>query len=542
MAKPYNYHLNHWRKAIIDNRCKCLLYHDTACDTDHKTRDCPILKRIGLKFEKQTDADNASQVVADALDSSPSPAPPPPTLGTLPLDTSGSSSTPGTFTASTALDLYDSGKEFDYEGKWDSMFYVSSSKSSKSDVYLGLSPSGCHVSTGPCPENGGSIQPQDPSISFAGNAICDAPQHPSTSSAVSAHFPSPPNPKKVCTVCLPEIVLVLLNNPAMHSISFHNARTHPRTSLLVADTGATNHMIPDKSAFISYYPVSGCQIYMSNSSFATILGHGSAIISLNGKMILIRHCLHVQDLCNPLYSLQAYKRQQGCGYIRMYGLGMYVFFPMFILEVDIATNCHHQYEPIDHQISLDQLDYVQPKCSQVQSATMATDPLDLPDIIEPDDEDIKEDGGNAPIYTSHWQKKPPASPTPTFNLTKLSPPAYFIKLKDLDQDALIQQLYTLEKPTQAYTQTPDSMAKIATHLHQPGLSLPPIRPCNTHNASKARSHWMLEEPHCITGCHCFWNHNYLLLVTVVGRLDMYRTKVLLYRTMVLLAHLTKVRC
>ena len=190
---------------------------------------------------------------------------------------------------------------------------------------------------------------------------------------------------------------------------------------------------------------------------------------------------------------------------------------MFILEVGTATDCHRQYEPIGHQTSLDQLDYVQPKCSQVQSATTTTAPLDLPDIIEPDDEDIKEDGGNAPIYTSHWRKKPPGPPTSTFNLTKLSPPAYSIKLKDLDQDALIQRLYTLEKPTQASTQTPDSMDKIATHLHQPGLSLPPIHPCNTPNVSKARSHWMLEELHCITGCHCFWNYNYLLLVTKDGK-------------------------
>ncbi len=33
-----------------------------------------------------------------------------------------------------------------------------------------------------------------------------------------------------------------------------------------------------------------------------------------------------------------------------------------------------------------------------------------------------------------------------------------------------------------------------------------------------------------------------VLVTVVSRLDMYRTKVLMYRMMVFMAHLTKVRC
>jgi hypothetical protein len=59
-------------------------------------------------------------------------------------------------------------------------------------------------------------------------------------------------------------------------------------SLLVADTGATNHMLPNKAAFVLYYPVSGQQVRMGNNSFAPIHGHGTAVISLNGKKILIR--------------------------------------------------------------------------------------------------------------------------------------------------------------------------------------------------------------------------------------------------------------
>ncbi len=51
------------------------------------------------------------------------------------------------------------------------------------------------------------------------------------------------------------------------------------------DTVATNHMLPNKAAFISYYPVSGQQVQMSNNFFAPILGHNTAIISLNGKKI-----------------------------------------------------------------------------------------------------------------------------------------------------------------------------------------------------------------------------------------------------------------
>jgi hypothetical protein len=97
---------------------------------------------------------------------------------------------------------------------------------------------------------------------------------------------------------------------------------------------------------------------MSNNSFALILGHGSAIIYLNRTMILSWDCLHVLDLCNPLYSLRAHQHQQGCNYIGMYGLGIHEFFPTFIHEVDTVPNCHLQYELIGYQTSLDQLDFI----------------------------------------------------------------------------------------------------------------------------------------------------------------------------------------
>jgi hypothetical protein len=52
--------------------------------------------------------------------------------------------------------------------------------------------------------------------------------------------------------------------------------------LMVTDTGATDHMVPDRSAFISYKSVHGLRVRMGNNLFAPVLGHGMAIISLNG--------------------------------------------------------------------------------------------------------------------------------------------------------------------------------------------------------------------------------------------------------------------
>jgi hypothetical protein len=128
-------------------------------------------------------------------------------------------------------------------------------------------------------------------------------QQASTSSSVSRSTSQTMQlkPCSVQTVCLPKKVQVLLNNPPVHSIAPFTSLNRNRTSPLVADSGATDHMLPN--AFISYYPVEGRRVCRGNNSFTPILGHGTAIISLNGKKILIQNCLHVPDLRNPLYSL-----------------------------------------------------------------------------------------------------------------------------------------------------------------------------------------------------------------------------------------------
>ena len=66
--------------------------------------------------------------------------------------------------------------------------------------------------------------------------------------------------------------------------------------LLVADTGATDHMLPDRSAFISYKSVRNLRVWMGNNSYASVLGRGTAIISLNGQGLLIQNVLHVPAL------------------------------------------------------------------------------------------------------------------------------------------------------------------------------------------------------------------------------------------------------
>jgi hypothetical protein len=85
--------------------------------------------------------------------------------------------------------------------------------------------------------------------------------------------------------------------------------------LVVADTSATDHMVPDCGAFISYKSVSGLRVQMGNKSFAPVLGHGTAIISLNGQRHLICNVLHVPGLRVPLYSPRAHLHQLGCVFL-----------------------------------------------------------------------------------------------------------------------------------------------------------------------------------------------------------------------------------
>jgi hypothetical protein len=101
---------------------------------------------------------------------------------------------------------------------------------------------------------------------------------------------------------------------------------------------------------------------MGNNSFLPVLGHGTAIISLNGQRILVRNALHMPGLVVPLYSLRAHLKQHGCGFLGTFEAGMLVYFPWFVLLVDTSSNCHPSYEPLGRAAPLDTLHYVQPCC------------------------------------------------------------------------------------------------------------------------------------------------------------------------------------
>ncbi len=196
----------------------------------HHSKDCPILKQIGLKLVKRTPGNHGntlSSVGHEAPATAPTPAPlaaPAPAT----VKNGGSTGTPGAFTAATKAKSYDLGDAFDYKGKYEGSVFSGKTKSNAS-----LYPHASHATV----ETTEDTHP---------------PANPPPATTSCHHSTSSMDPTGVCMVQLPKRVIALLNNSPAHSIAFGSTKLHPRNSLLVADTGATDHMIPNKSAFILY--------------------------------------------------------------------------------------------------------------------------------------------------------------------------------------------------------------------------------------------------------------------------------------------------
>jgi hypothetical protein len=185
------------------------------------TKRCPILKKLGLKLEKHLAVDNSNDLAAQvALEgSTPLPAPAPsPTPATE--YGGGLASIPGACTTSTEEEMYNSGDEFSYDGKYEGVLFDPSLNNKKTTSAYPTATHSCSCRTT-------EIQP-------SANSIC-------------------PYPSGFKTVSLPKHIMALLDKPPAHSISSTIAdRYPPRTGLLVANTEATDHMIHNKSTFISY--------------------------------------------------------------------------------------------------------------------------------------------------------------------------------------------------------------------------------------------------------------------------------------------------
>jgi hypothetical protein len=226
-----------------------------------------------------------------------------------------------------------------------------------------------------------------------------------------------------------------------------------------ADTGATDHMLPDHSAFYIYHPCTNRYVTLGDDTRLKIFGTGTAIIALNGKNILIRNALHVPALRAPLYSLRRHRLMEGCGFYAHYNDGNFVLFPTFSLKVDESKDNLISYRPIGRNY-IPHLDYAEKRHPSTSSARPATAP---PTLI-PDDSSVA-------------SSPPPASPpVPTHS----------------DSPA---------KPL-----TPATLRKLHSNIE----ALPPVPPCATPSAVESRTTFDSLKLHRIFGCRRFRNPNHVI--------------------------------
>ena len=156
------------------------------------------------------------------------------------------------------------------------------------------------------------------------------------------HSANPSNtesaPYTICTGKARRIVITQTAVEILKSPTTPISKPHTEATKCCADSGATDHMNPDKSAFVSYHPTPGAYIELGDGTRLPQLGRGTAKFKLNGRVILLRNVLHVPALVEPLYSLRHHQQLPECGYYSSFDTGSHLLFPTFVLEVDTSVD------------------------------------------------------------------------------------------------------------------------------------------------------------------------------------------------------------
>ena len=211
------------------------------------------------------------------------------------------------------------------------------------------------------------------------------------------------------------LAALLLSNSLAHNIpaSYDNHHSHD-----AADAGATYHMCPDRSVFLSYHSYKDHNMCMRNKGLAPILDRGTAVISLNDKPVIVRTVLHIPSLRNTIFSLHKHQIQPGCGHIGNEDMGgLYMYISSLALTVNTSVDCHISYSPIRPIIALRDMAYAQPKCQPIVAIltkVLPPDPPPLPPWLN----------WRSVKYARHSSKQalsPPASP-PQSLTSFLAPP------------------------------------------------------------------------------------------------------------------------
>jgi hypothetical protein len=517
-----------WKKALGGNGTCPMCYRE---EPKHVPKDCPLLKSLNLKFIQV--APMASKPAPAPAASTPAAASPSPVgcVATADLPPSGGSTGSANAPSGLTACTLDVSEDFNSDDgfRWDGDESGADNVDRKSNKSVALYPLCCSVA-----------------VSLL--------QHVNTSAlptASSTLLPLPPDNRVISlSRCLHQLIQQVSHSSIVVLLSERFA---------MADTGATDHMLPDKAAFISYKSISNLQVQMGNYSFIPVLGRGTAVISLNSQRVLICNALHVPGLVVPLYSLCVHLTQCGCAFYGAYEAGMLVCFPMFVLTVNTLSDCNLSYEPLGHCTPLDILHYVQPRClpthypSEMASSIVPLSfkashaPAPVPTLIK-DDSGVSLSGIPDSFMDSPRSAHPVGGILPAMQPSNNAIDQPLHKAA-LDLSTISSQLLSLAKaichlspsttvvnppshiPADAPTSVPTteplikplyllstlSCEAIIKLLHCEGTNLPSVCLCNTTNASDKKTHWTLEELHRAMGCRKFWNYKHILQVNRDGK-------------------------
>lgn len=273
--------------------------------------------------------------------------------------------------------------------------------------------------------------------------------------------------------------------------------------LACADSGATDFMFPDRQAFLSYHPCPPGRVCdLAGDQSVPIVGVGSAVIRLNGKVILVRNALHIPALRNPLYSLRRHRKMPGCGVFSFCGEGSFLVFPDFILSVDDSVDNLVSYEPLGSSYT-GSYDYVEPR--RLSSARPASSPSadnsatsSPPDVIPPDDastasSSTETDSSNVSLSSSPAD---PSSSSTDSSIDGQSPSSSNSPTVPSDEDIL----------QQASSPLPPSILK---SLHHDPSQLPSIPPSSVAAPCEHRTEFDPLKLHRIFGCKQYRNQHHI---------------------------------
>ena len=305
--------------------------------------------------------------------------------------------------------------------------------------------------------------------------------YPPSCSATSAHIGSASH------------VAALCDRPAS------SASHVQHSSLVIADSGATDHMWNDYSAFTSYHPTSSKHVTLADNTQAPVAGIGSIKILLDGKVCGLRNVLHVPSLRVSLYSLRAHRLLDGCGFVGD-NSKFHVYFPTFVATVDDSVDSYMDCTSLGRSSSRP-YDYLQPRT--VYAHGVSTSSPTAPAVVEFSQSEV--DVAAADYDVDFPPLSRASSPRP---LVSITPPV--VPVVPPKPSTAQPSLTTTSTRAPTHVCTPKRISQDALRAFLPtgATAPPPVRPCDTPNGSDTTRHLTADQIYHLFGNRRFRNYQH----------------------------------